>query len=91
MHGNKANIGRFSKSKFEIFKLGLIAVHVELSNFSAWPDCGANQVFEFSSLALLRCKMTFKISELGLIAVLIGLALLPCTSVYYFDNKDTLF
>ena len=61
----------------------------------AWPYCGANLFFEFSSFALLRYKRTFKISELGLIAVQndfqifelgliaaqIGLALLPYTSV----------
>ena len=36
------------------------------------------------SLALLRCKISFEIFGLGLIAVQIGLALLPCTSVVYF-------
>ena len=34
------------------------------------------------SLALLWCKSRFEIFELGLIAVQIGLALLPCTSVF---------
>ena len=34
------------------------------------------------SLALLRCESKFGIFELGLIAVQIGLALLPCTTVF---------
>ena len=33
------------------------------------------------SLALLRCKMTFKFFELGLSVVQKGLAVLPCISV----------
>ena len=55
-------------------------------------------------MALLRCKLTFKIFglrliavqtdlqifELDLIAVQIGLALLPCTSVNYLVNFLTL-
>ena len=37
--------------------------------FPSLPYCGANQFFEFLSLALLRCKLTFKISDLGRIVV----------------------
>ena len=65
----------------ENFRLGLIAVQNDFQIFRAWPYCGANHLFKFSSLALLRCKMISQIFELGLIAVQIGLALLPCTSV----------
>ena len=41
----------------------------------------AHETWKISGLALLRCKSIFPIFELGLIAVQIGLALLPCTSV----------
>ena len=57
MHGNKAKLKRPSlallrcKSRFEIFKFGLIAVRI---NF-----------FEFLSLALLRCKLSFKFSSMA--------------------------
>ena len=37
------------------------------------------------SLALKRCKSIFQIFEIGLIAVQIVLALLPCTSVGDFE------
>ena len=37
------------------------------------------------SLALKRCKSIFQIFEIGLIAVQIVLALLPCTSVADFE------
>ena len=67
----------------------------------AWPYCLANSLLKFSSLALLRCKMTFKFSslallrcnrtfkffELGFILVQKGLALLPCTSVPFRKKK----
>ena len=49
--------------------LGRIAVQIELYNSAAWPYCGTNWLSKFLSLALLRCKLTFKIFELGLIAV----------------------
>ena len=35
----------------------------------AWPYCGANRISKFSSLALLRCKLTFQIFDLDFIAV----------------------
>ena len=43
-----------------------------VSNFPAWPYFGANHHFKCLSLALLRCKMTFKFFELDLIAVQIS-------------------
>ena len=41
--------------------LGRIAVQIELYNSAAWPYCGTNWLSKFLSLALLRCKLTFKI------------------------------
>ena len=54
---------------FQIFELGLIAVQNEFWNFWALPYSGAKLLFKFSGLALLRCKTTFQIFGLGLIAV----------------------
>ena len=77
---------------------------MKYSKVQAWPYCGANEIFGFSSLglkcgeyeifknsglAILRFILTFKIFEFGLIAVQIGFALLPCTSVafkIFFDD-----
>ena len=79
-----------SKPKFEIFELGLIAEQIEIlelglivvqigfQNFRAWPHCGENRNSKFSSLALLRCKLAFKIFELGLIRN----TFFPCISVF---------
>ena len=50
--------------------------------FSSLALLRCKMTFKFSSLALLRCKSLFQIFELGLIAVQIGLALLPCTTVF---------
>ena len=51
------------------YRLGLITVQISFSNFRGWPYWGTNWLSKFSSLALLRCKMTFEILELALIAV----------------------
>ena len=40
-------------------------------NFWAWPYCGPNRTFKFFSLALLWCKLIFKIVELDPILVII--------------------
>ena len=72
------------KSNFQIFELGLIAVHKKyskfqgwpycgathfFSNFRGWPYCGANQTFKFLRLALLRCIKNIQNFRVGLIAV----------------------
>ena len=73
-----------AQNEFKIFELGLIAAQNDSQILRAWPHCGEKSLEKFSSLALFRCKMTFEFFELALIAVQIGLALLPFTSVVGF-------
>ena len=90
VHANKAKLKFLSlallrcKSNFQIFELGLIAVHKKyskfqgwpycgathfFSNFRGWPYCGANQTFKFLRLALLRCIKNIQNFRVSLIAV----------------------
>ena len=63
---------RFFRFRLRVFNLGRILTSLVHGNKAK---------LKRPSLALLRCKSKFEMFELGLIAVQIFLALLPCTSV----------
>ena len=74
------------KSKFRIFELGLISVQIEIQNFRAPPNYGANQTFLIfklggQALALLPCRSKFaSLAYLRCKSKFSSLTLLRCKS-----------